>query len=644
MRASTAASPLQVFDILRVMPPFSEDDTSSLERARERLYRPGAPAQDSRASFRAPGEHLLPHEWEKRVPSSPPQGSGRHVRLASIFFIVAFLFFLVSLAVAGYFFYFGGNTVSVNKITIDIQGPTTIAGGDTIPLSLTITNRNPVAVDDATIEIEFPSGTRKADDVLQAYSRYIENLGTIKSGASVTRSIKAVVFGSAGQTLVLPVSLSYDTAGSSTTFVKKSSYLLTVSSTPLSVSIDTLSETVSGKPLTLTLTVRSNATVALDNVVLAGTLPFGFSVISSSLPLNNSSFLLGTIAPGASKEVALVGTLFGQDKEQRTFRFTVGTANTSNEQTPAVAYMTQDAVVTIAAPFINTILSLNGDARENTVISPGSNQSITLSYTNTLPTSVTNATVAITISGSAVDYDSIRTTSGFYRSADRTVVFSRDTDPSLALLSPGASGIGAFTFSTLPAGSLVVAPSVIFSISVSGTRVGQTNVQEEVSASATKTVKVATVVALSVSALHAAGTLSNSGPIPPRADQATTYTIVLKAENKGSTVAGGTVTTILPSYVSYTGRTTDGVFSYDSASRTVSWNTGDLAQSASAQGNFQVSLTPSSSQKGMAPALTGQVSFSGYDRFAGVQVSATAGPATTETKEDPGYVPANAVV
>ncbi|MFA5998330.1 MAG: hypothetical protein WC814_03030 [Candidatus Paceibacterota bacterium] len=627
------------------MPPLPDNDTGSLERARERLYQPNAAPQGARVPLDAANGRSLPHAWEERPLQSVSQKGERHVRLAGIFFIVAFLFFLVSVGTAGYFFYFGGNTVSVDKVLIDVQGPTTIAGGDTVPLSLTITNTNPAAIDNATVEVTFPSGTRSADNLLQTYPRYTENLGTIASGATITRSIKAVVFGGAGQTLDLPISLSYGTTGSNAVFVKKSSFALAISSTPLSVSVDTLSETVSGKPLTLVLTVRSNATVALEHVVLAGTLPFGFSVVSSSLPMNNSSFYLGTIAPGASKQITLVGTLLGQDKEQRVFHFTVGTANTPTEQTPAVAYMTQDATVTIAAPFINTTLALNGDTSANAVITPGSRQSVTLSYANTLATNVANATIAIALSGSAIDYNSIQTTNGFYRSADRTIVFSRDTDSSLAVLAPGASGIGAFTFSTLPAGTLSSSPTVSFTISVSGTRIGQSNVPEEVSASATKTARVVTVVALSATSLHTAGALPNSGPVPPRANQATTYTVVLNVQNRGSAVAGGIATTILPSYVSYTDRTSGtGTFSYNSASRTVSWNTGDLAQGGSAQGSFQVSLTPSISQKGTAPALTGPVSFSGFDRFAGVQVTAEAEPATTETKGDPGYVSAFGVV
>lgn len=626
------------------MPPRPEDDIGSLERARERLYEPNQPPP-VRPPLAVPGKRAMPHAWEDGLPESPPFRGKRSVRLAGLFFIVSFAFFLVALGVAGYLFYSGGNTVSVDKVTVDIQGPTTVAGGDTVPFSLTITNKNPVAISDATVEVNFPDGTRSFDNVLAAYPRYTENLGTLESGATVTRSVKAVLFGGAGQTLILPVSLSYRTAGSKAVFVKKASYSLSISSTPLSLSVDTLSETVSGQPLTVTLTVRSNAIVPLEHVVVAATLPFGFSVTSTSLSFSNSSFLLGTLAPGATKKIVLTGALLGQDKEERVFRFSVGTARTATNQSLAVAYMTQDSTVLITAPFINTTLALNGDASANAAVSSGSRQSVTVSYINTLSTSVTNATVAITLSGSAVDYDSIQTANGFYRSNDHTIVFSRNTDSSLATLAPGASGVGAFSFATLPASLLPSSPAVTFTISVSGTRVGQMNVPEAISASATKTIKVATAIALSAASLHASGPLANSGPIPPRANQATTYSVVVKVKNGQSSVAGAAVTTTLPSYVSYSGVTSgSGTFSYDSSSRTLTWNVGDLAQGASAQGVFQVSLTPSVSQKGNAPALTGEVSFSGYDRFAGVSVSAAADPVTTETKGDPGYSPTDAAV
>ncbi|MDO8566984.1 MAG: hypothetical protein Q7R58_02430, partial [bacterium] len=527
------------------MQPRPEDDTGALERARKRLYEPGASLYTPPSSLTASGERALPHEWEAHPLQNVPHRGKRHVRLAGIFFIVSFIFFIISLGVAGYFFYFGGNSVSVDKITIDILGPTTIAGGDIVPLSLTITNRNPVPVENATIEINFPNGTRSADGALSAYPRYREDIGTLASGATVTRSIKAVIFGEAGQALILPISFSFGTAGSNSVFVKKSSYALAISSTPLSVSVDTLTETVSGKPITFTLNVRSNATVPLENVVLLSTFPFGFIVTDSSVPLNGSNFILGTLKPGDSKTITLTGTLTGQNSEQRVFHFAVGTSKSASDQTLAITYMTQNATVIITAPFITTSLTINGDARENAVIAPGSHQNVTVSYANTLPTVVTNAVVAITLSGSAIDYDSIQTASGFYNSVDRTILFSRDTDPSLATLVPGASGLGSFTFSTLPTGSSGVAPFITFTISVSGIRVGQSNVPEQVSASTVKTARIATTIALSAASLHSSGPLRNSGPIPPLAGQATTYTIQWNARNGGNSIAGGSVSAVL---------------------------------------------------------------------------------------------------
>ena len=626
------------------MPPPSGDDTGSLEHAREHLYKPEKDSHEH-PLLTIPDKKELPHTWEGQVSTKIPVHQERHVRLAGIFFIAAFLFFVVSAGIAGYVFFVGGNSVSIEKITVDILGPKTVAGGDVVPLSLTITNRNSVAIENVVVEIDFPNGTRDASDVMKAYPRYIENLGQLAPGASVTRSIKAVVFGGAGQALDLPISLYYGTSGSNSTFIKNSSYTFTISTTPLSVSVDSLTETVSGQPITFTLVVSSNATIPLENVVLTGTFPFGFQVTSSSRPLGNSSFLLGTLAPGARTKIMLTGTLTGQDNEQRVFHFTVGTAKSAQDQELAVTYMTQDMAVTIAAPFINTVLTLNGDTSPSVVLAPNAPQNVSLSYTNMLSTSVTDAIVAVRVSGTAIDYDSIQTTNGFYNSTNHSIVFSKDTDPSLALLAPDASGIGTFTFRTLPADALISTPTVVFTTSVSGTRIGQANVPGQVSASATKTTKVATSVVLTVSSLHSSGPLKNTGPIPPRVDQTTTYTIIWNVQNKGSGVAGGIVSAVLPNYVSYTDVTAGaGTFSYNEASHTVSWNTGDLAQGAGVQGAFQVSLTPSISQRGSATSLTRGVSFSGYDRFAGIQVSASADSVTIETKGDPGYSMVNGAV
>ncbi len=112
------------------------------------------------------------------------------------------------------------------------------------------------------------------------------------------------------------------------------------------------------------------------------------------------------------------------------------------------------------------------------------------------------------------------------------------------------------------------------------------------------------------------------------------------AQKAANAIADATVSTVLPTYVTFTGAVSPaGALTYNPATRAVVWSAGDMAANASQEGAFQLSLVPSTSQKGNPVALTGLSSFTAFDRFAGVQVSKTVDPATTETPGDPNYTP-----
>jgi hypothetical protein len=610
-----------------------EGELSALEAARERLYSPHAVEVRLRRAIESSSAAGLPHAWAARIaPKSHP-----HVRLALLFLIAAVVFFVAAGGVAALLLFSGSTAVSTANIAVAIQGPTTIAAGDTVPLSLAITNKNVVPLEDATLEVDFPPGTRSASDESQSYPRYVENLGTLAPGVTVLRSIKAVVFGSSGSALSIPVSLSYESQGSNSTFVKKSSYPLSVTSAPLSVSVDVPTEAVAGEPFTTTVVVRSNATTVLDNVVVAAQLPFGFTLGQSSPAAQGTSFLLGSIVPGATRTITFTGTLAGQAGDQSTFHFTVGTGKSASDPTPEIAYMTQDATAAIAAPFLATALSLNGDTSAAPILAPGAHETATLSWRNTLSVPLTGATIRVAVTG-AIAPDSLSTGDGFYDSSTGSIVFSPTTDPTLASLAPGASGLGSFSFETAAAGA-GRSPSVTFTVSIAGERAGQDNVPEQVTASQVETATVAGSVSLVAEALHAAGPIPNSGPLPPAPGQPTTYTILWQLTNPGNDIANPQVSATLPSYVSYTGATSGPGLSYDDAGRTVTWKPGDLASGASAVAAFQLSFTPSTSQEGSAPPLTSGASFTGFDRYAQVQINASAAAPTTATA-DPGATPA----
>jgi hypothetical protein len=278
-----------------------------------------------------------------------------------------------------------------------------------------------------------------------------------------------------------------------------------------------------------------------------------------------------------------------------------------------------------------------------------SGQSIggTITWTNNLPDSVSNVVVKLSLKGPVLDTNAISSQDGFYNSSDQTIVWSKDQEPTLENVAPGASGTLSFTAGTLPVGSggtLYANPVVDLNVTVQGTRTGEGNVPENVSSAASTQVLLSSNAALSAQAEHFSGPFTNSGPMPPQAEQSTTYSVLWTVQNSSNTIANATVSATLPQYVTFISSGNDNNVVYDSKSRTVTWTLGDVkagvGYTAPARSTaFQVALTPSASQVGQAVALTGQAVLQGQDRFAQVGITANADAPTTALSNENGYSP-----
>ncbi|HEX2792162.1 MAG TPA: hypothetical protein VHO23_00350 [Candidatus Paceibacterota bacterium] len=624
------------------MPPESGNKTP-LERLRDRLYAPktdaarGTPSLPSASVAAAAG-------WTQPKPHAPKAPKKPGLPPAILFVAIAGGFFLVAVAVAAALIIFGGRTVSTDHIEILVdRGTPTVGSGDRIPLLITIRNTNPVAVSSTRLMVDFPTGTRSADDIATPLEHYEDTVGDIPPGGVAERTVQAVLFGAENERITIPIRFEYRTEGSNSPFVKEASYDVTISTSPLSVSVASLAQVSAGQPFTVTATVRSNAQTPLQNAAVLIEYPPGFvPTATDPMPLAGTLFDLGTMDPGEEQSVRVTGTLAGENRDTRVFRFTGGTRASAESTSLAVSYTTTQAPLTLEKPFIATTLALNRDTTGDTVLTGGETVEGTLNFLNTLAVPVYDASIIVKLSGSALDPASVRTTNGFYRSSDRAVVFSKETESRLATLAPGAAGIGTFTFATLAGanGTSLRNPVVTIEIAISGRRVNERDVAETVSSTITRTLKVRTDLALSATARRTTGPFANTGPWPPRADEETTYTVDWSLSNTVNSVAGAIVTATLPSYVRYTGAVSpEGAnVSYNASTRTVTWLAGDVPAGTEAKAvSFQVALTPSTSQRGTMPVLVTGQTVTGTDRFTGAKLEGDRRELTTQIENDPAY-------
>ncbi len=636
------------------MPPEEKDE---IEQLKHKLYSRGRKLpelSDVRTPLN-PSTAEAPVAWtkeEEKVLEKPQSSSlyyeepPKGMSLPAKFLIGAVGFFVLAAGAAAYMFFGGGNLISPQNIDIQIISPSLIDSGKEQQFQIIITNRNSAPLDLADLVLDFADSTRDPKDPTKSMQHVRLSVGTIGAGQQAKLTSSAVIYGSEGSSQTIKATLDYSVANSNAVFQKESSVDYLIGSSPVSLSVAAPSEAIANEAFTMDVTVANNSTQTIDNVVVQSEYPFGYSITSATpKALAGGKFWkLGSLQPGQTQVIHINGTLDGADGDSRVFRFIVGSNADQTDTVVKVPLLTVPYTLTVHKPFISGTISINGQTGKTVSVAAGQALQGTIQWQNNLTTSVSNVQLKVTLSGPALDKSSVASASGFYQSQDSSITWSPSQDQSLGLVSPGAGGTLQFSFATLPPGSggvLVTNPTVTVNLTVEGTRVGEDNVPQTVTSAAQTQVSIASAATVGVQALHFSGPFTNSGPMPPKAESETSYAIVWTVKNASSEVANATVQTVLPPYVRFISAGNSAV-SYDSGSRTVRWTIGNLkvgvGYSSPAQtAAFQVGLSPSVSQVGSTPTVTGDVQFQGQDRFAQVNVTSNAQAPTTQLIGDSGY-------
>lgn len=571
------------------------------------------------------------HELPPRQPLMAVSTPASRMSFATKFFIVSTGFFLVALAVGTIAFFWGPNTISPNNIDIQIVAPSLVDGGKEADFQILIDNKNPADLQLADLVIDYPDGSRDPKDKTQSLLHERQSLGTIGAASEVKRTASAILYGAEGTTQTIRATLEYTVAGSNAVFTRSGEATVTIGSSPVSVTVNSPSQAVSGQAFPIDVVVRSNATQPVDNVAVQEQMPFGYSITSSDPPVSGgTTWRLGTLQPGQTQTIHITGTIDGQDGDQRVFKFLVGQSADPTDLAVKVPFVTMPATVTVSRPFVGASIVVNGQSANSVAAAAGSTVQGTVNWQNNLSTDIQNVQVVLKLSGPMIDKSSINAGTGFYRSSDNSIVWTADQDPTLASAAAGANGQLAFSFKTLAPGQggvVYTNPTATLALSVQAERpADNSGLSGAVTSAATTQISFASQVVVGASAQYL------SGPRPPVVNMPSIYSIGWTVKNSSNAVGGATVSTVLPPYVTFISGG-QGI-TYDNASRTVTWSIGDLRAGAGYTGaalsnSFQVSLTPSTSQVGQAVPLTGTSLLGGTDRFANVKVQASTEPPDT---------------
>jgi len=603
-----------------------------LEELKQELYRQSDSRFKIRRSRLSPFTSSPDYGWRDL---SPRGGARRFLKFSwpKIFFIIAFIFFLVMLIVTLFVFWRGSNTVSVGNVGLEITGPAEVKAGEPITLQLAVTNKNNAPLEFVDLIVEYPAGARSADDLTKELVRQSEHLGTLSAGQVINRTLKAVLFGAEGNELGINVVIEYRLAGSNAIFDKTATHQLMIGAAPVDISVKIPPEINSNQEFPIDVEVVVNAESGVENLALLFNYPTGFRFKKALLKPSSgeSLWLLGNLKAGAKKGFQIIGTLEGQADEQKTFRVLAGTVLPSDPEKIAVLYNSQEQVVLIKRPFVSLDVLVNGDAGEEQVASSQQRIDVEIEWRNNLPVTVTDGELTLTFTGQGLDPATVSPRNGFFRSSANTVIWDKRTEASLNSIEPGESGKVSVNFSSISLlaseAGLLRNPAIDLAIKFRGQREAEEEAPEQVETTLHKKIKLNSVIQLAAKVLYFTGPLKNEGLLPPKVGSQTTYTMVWSMVNSSNDLEAGRVKAILPPYIGWLAVQvpTNEILTFTPGESALGggeivWDLGTVrggtgVASPPREVAFQIGFTPSVTQAGNVPALLGAPTLEGIDGF-----------------------------
>lgn len=631
----------------------NQEDKSRIDRLKKKLYTKGG-TYFKRRSELSEKSYDVKSNWEEDVSSENVEMQNKKQKRKTLMekiLIGSIIFFFVSILVVSATFFSGFNKVSTKNVDISVVGPTTMESGGELSMYITITNNNSTDLELADLIIDYPAGTYSIENNKQEVTTIRETLDTIPAGRSVRKEIKTIMYGEENSNKEIIISLEYRIADSNAIFFKDLKYEIKISSSPVNLVVSPIEEVISGQDMELTVSAISNTENPVNNLLLVAEYPFGFEYTGSD-PKPDFGDNIWKIENKKSI-IKIKGKISGQDDEERIFKFTCGTSSEKDEKIVGAIFASITKMLVIKKPFIGIDVAINGNKSPEYVSGAGSNLRFDISWSNNSVAKILDGEIEVKLKGSIIDKSSVVVDRGYYRSVNNTIVWNKNTNGELSEIGPGESGRLGFSFNLLDnySSNVFVNPEINIDFSAKGNRVSESNIIESIDSSISRKIKIGSDLLVTPRAIYYSGPFVNSGPIPPKVDKETTYTITWNITNTYNSVSDAMVISSLPTYMKWMGVVSpksENIY-YNPVGGEIIWTVGDIKSgtgisSGSKEISFQVALLPSISQVGQIPRLINDVTITGVDKFTNNELKNTIKGVTTRLNTDPAFSSGDEIV
>lgn len=615
-----------------------------LDRAKE--HTPFDPEEGAKADPNLGVQFQKKEEWQAPVQAPPIEPGIVFADISTRKRRKHIALFLGGLAlvilIAGLVFKIHGMLFTEERVTLSISGPKDVASVEETTYTIVYTNDNYSKLNNASLILSYPETFHvSADSTMQVNGSRAEiALGEIPSKSKAQVFLKGKFYGSKGEHVNLKAALRYSPNNVSTQLEKSAQFTATVATSPLSLEITSPLELVTGQDVDYVFDYNNKSGISFTNVRIKAEYPDGFRFVGAEPDPSegDSVWYVGNFDTNASGKIVIHGVLTGTQGESKRIHGMIGFFGGDGN---FVAYGENERQTRMIASPLSVTQTVN--QLTDIAVSPGDDLSYAIHYRNDGNFGVRDAIITVEIDPTLLDMSRLSLRNGAYDVARKIIVWKASDVPQLSRLEPGAEGSVDFN---VPVMDKVDASNGKNLSIKTVAKIDSLDIPTPIGAnkiigSNTLLVRLKSSVDVATAVLYTDTAFPNSGPIPPKVGQETSYTVHLSVSNSLNDIKQSRLSIILPTGVHYNGKyaPTENTLSFNERSNELVWELGTFSATNGKSRDlaFQVSITPSPDQAKQQLTLVNSMVFTGKDTYTNQDIRVEKGNQKNFLKTDPVY-------
>lgn len=558
--------------------------------------------------------------------------------------VIVLIFLLIAIGAI----FWGRYSFSQANVEVNIKAPEDIASGKEIVLTIEYRNNNRVNLNDAYLIINYPSGvfSPEGKEIYQDQ----KNLRTISRKSAGQESFEVRFVGEKGEIKNIVATLNYRPQNINSRFENSTSNRVEINSVLISIKVEGPDNAMSGQNVSYSIEYENKTNKDISDLRIEVNYNEDLKIenfIPKPIEESNNIWELNLLRAGEKRTINLEGILGGEEGEDKILRVTIG--RVENEE--FLQYSRSEYSTKIAPSPLLLVINLGNIEEKDCNLNPGQRLNYKIEFKNNTDVALRELILKAHLEDSVFDFKTINLEGiGFFDSRQNIITWSGGEVPLLNLLEPNESGSVTFSLDLkkpIPMSSYndknfqPMIRTEIGTLTVPAKfAVSELKISKELSCKVNSEIDIKSKVYY----YESAPGIFNTGPLPPKVDELTTYTVHWQITNGTNDLENVRVTAILPQGISwsnyYLNKVSNSQVYYNERTKEVVW---EIEKVPAGTGFvlsvyeliFQIGLRPSINQVGQSPTLINESSIEGKDMFTEIILKDFSNEVSTNIPDDP---------